>query len=80
MIRISLRNTDTGAEYFAEFATELGPALRSAIQEHRDELGERAKGSYEYNKEAALTRAIITMGKLAAGINHIIPTEDPNYA
>lgn len=80
MIRLSFWNTDTGVQAHAEIPAEHGPALRSAIQEHRNELGERSKGSYDFKVEAALTRAISAWGQLAAAINHVIPEEDSDYA
>lgn len=58
---------------------EQGPALRSAIQEIRNEVGDRLVGSHKFNKEAALTLAATALGTLAAAINAQVPTEDKHY-
>lgn len=63
----------------AEIPDEHGPALRSAINEHRNELGERLAGAHKFDKEDALTRAVSSFGQLAAAINAVIPKEDPDY-
>ena len=56
-----------------------GPALRSAIAEIRNELGERASGAHAFYKEDAIVRAINALGALASALNVVIPTEDPDY-
>jgi hypothetical protein len=63
----------------ADIPSALGPALRSAIEELRNELGERAAGAHKYDKEDAITRAITAVGTLAATINAVIPEGDPAY-
>lgn len=69
-----------GKSITAMIPTCQAPALRSAIQEIRDELGGRASGAHKYHKEDALTRAVDAIGKLSAAINYVIPEEDPDYA
>jgi len=70
---------DRASEASIDIPSEFGPALRSAVNEMRNELGERAAGAYQYQKEDALTRAIAAVGALAAAINQVIPKEDPDY-
>jgi hypothetical protein len=64
----------------AEIPTCLAPALRSAIQEQRNELAGRASGAHQYNREDAITRALDAIGALAAAINAVVPEEDADYA
>lgn len=78
MIRITVQQ-DGGESSTAVIPTEQGPALRSAINEIRNEVGERLAGSHRFAKEYALTRASSALGALSAAINHVIPQEDPDY-
>lgn len=55
------------------------PALRSAIQEIRDELADRISGRYIFEREAAYTRALIALGALAGGLNALIPKGDEAF-
>jgi hypothetical protein len=57
-----------------------GPALRSALQEIRNELGERLSGIHQYDKEDALTRAVSALSALASAVNKVVPQEDKHYA
>jgi hypothetical protein len=63
----------------AEIAEEHGPALRSAIDEIRNEVGERLAGSHRFPKEYALTRASTALGRFAAALNAVIRQEDEDY-
>ena len=63
----------------AEIPDVNGPALRSAIAEIRNELGERASGAHAFYKEDAIVRAINSLGALASALNVVIPKEDPDY-
>lgn len=81
MIRIAIYRLgrETGVVTQADIPDEQGPALRSAIQEIRNEVGERLAGSHRFPKEFALTRAVSALGALGAAINVAIPEEDPDY-
>jgi hypothetical protein len=59
---------------------EAAPALRSAVEEISNEVGGRLEGSHRYDKEEALTRAAVALGKLRAAVNRAIPEGDQNYA
>lgn len=58
---------------------EHGPALRSALEEIRAEVGGRIEGAHRFAKEAALTRAAVALGSLAAAVNRAFPNADPDY-
>jgi hypothetical protein len=77
VIRIIVQDGATIAT--AEIPAEHAPALRSAIDEIRNEVGERLAGSHRFPKEYALTRAASALGRLAAAVNTVIPQEDPDY-
>lgn len=79
MIVITVFNNDTGKEDSAEIPAEHAPALRSAINEIRNELGGRNEGAHKFKKEHSLTRASSAMGRLAAAINTVITEDDPDY-
>lgn len=78
MLRITVQEDD-GLPAIAEIPSEQGPALRSAINEIRNEVGARLEGSFTFAKEFALTNAASALGTLAAAINKVIPNEDPDY-
>lgn len=78
MILLSFTAAD-GRVSTAEIPDVNGPALRSAIAEIRNELGERASGAHAFYKEDAIVRAINALGQLAAALNVVIPVEDPDY-
>ena len=80
MLLISVTNTETGATASKEIRLEEAPALRSALDEIRNEVGGRLAGSHRFPKEAALTRAVSALGRLAAAVNAVVPEEDPDYA
>lgn len=63
----------------AQIPEEQLPALRSALQELRDELADRISARYVYEREAPYTRAIIALGELAAKLNELIPEGDPMF-
>lgn len=77
MIRITVEQN--GSTATAEIPSENGPALRSALSEIRNEVGERLAGSHRFAKEYALTRASSSLGAVAAAVNQVIPNEDPDY-
>jgi hypothetical protein len=79
VIIIHARDTVTGRERKVEIPVEHAPALRSAIAELRNLLGERSKGTFLFKKEHALSRAIAALGSLAAPLNHVIAEEDRDY-
>jgi hypothetical protein len=80
MLTATFRDTATGIESTALIPAEHAPALRSSINEIRNELGERVSGAHKWPKEEALTRAVSAMGNLAAALNYVIPGDDPDYA
>ena len=80
MIKATFLDTATGVETSALIPAEHAPALRSAILELNNELGERVAGAHNFAKEDALTRAVSAVGNLRAAINYVIPEEDPDYA
>jgi len=57
-----------------------GPAFRSAIEEIRNELGERLAGAHKYEKEDALTKAASAVGAFAGILNSVVPEGDKDYA
>lgn len=79
MIRVYVTDDTTGREGCASIPSDLGPSLRSFIGLVRNDLGERASGSYRFEKEDALTRATAAFGPLAAAINQALPVEDPDF-
>lgn len=79
MIKATFLDTETGSTATAEIAAEHAPALRSAIEEIRNELGERVSGAFAFKKEQALTDAVVAVGRLAAAANAVIPEGDPDY-
>lgn len=79
MITIQIIDQDTGKSAIAEIPSAFGPALRSTLADHANELGERNAGSHEYDKEDALTRAMSAFNALRAKVNEVIPNEDANY-
>jgi hypothetical protein len=79
MLLLSLKDSQTGREAQVEIPSSHGPSLRSAVLEHRNELGERANGAFKYEKEDSITRAISAFGALASVVNSVITEEDPNY-
>lgn len=79
MIKVSFQDTQTGRTSTADIPAEHAPALRSSIEEIRNELGERVSGAHKFDKEHALTRAVSAMGRVAAALNLVIPEGDPDY-
>lgn len=59
---------------------EQGPALVSAIEEQRNELGGRLEGAHRFKKEDALTRAASAIGTLHAALLRVFGHGDPDYA
>ena len=62
-----------------DVALEHIPALNAAVDEIRDLVGTRLEGPHKFSKEAALTRASIGLGALAAALNSASNTVDPNF-
>jgi hypothetical protein len=79
VITIQVIDHETGRSAIAEFPSSFGPALRSTLADHANELGERSSGSHHYDKEDALTRAMGAHGPLRAAVNRVIEKEDPHY-
>lgn len=79
MIHICIVDHATGVQAHADIPSEFGPALRSTMLEHSNELGERSTGSFGYDKEDALMRAIAAFNTLRAAINEVVTTDDPFY-
>lgn len=63
----------------AEIQGEHLSALRSAIEDIRDQIGTRLLSPAPYDVEAALTRAAAAVGALAAFVNALVPAGDPHY-
>jgi hypothetical protein len=56
------------------------PALRSALDEIRHEVGGRLEGPHLFAKEQALTNAARALAAVAAAVNALAPKGDPAYA
>lgn len=78
-LKITFHDTDTGRTGSRTIPAEHAPALRSAINEIRNELGERVSGAFAFKKEHALTRAVSAIGHVAAALNLVTPEDDPDY-
>lgn len=79
MITINISDSETGNTAIATIPSALGPSLRSTILEHANELGEKGKGSFDYDKEDSLTRATAAFNTLRAAINTVVPKDDEHY-
>lgn len=79
MIKVRFQDTETGRERTASIPAEHGPALRSAINEIRNEIGGRTEGAFAFKKEHSLTKAASALGLVAAAINHVVTEDDPDY-
>jgi hypothetical protein len=79
MIYLLMKDLETRIAAAVEIPVAHGPALRSALREIRNELGERASGAFQYDKEDAITRAISALGQVASVVNKVIPEEDSHY-
>lgn len=80
MLTLQIVDNDTGASAIAEIPAAHAPALRSAVTEIRQELGERLAGAHKYGKEDALTRAVSAIGAFASALNRVVLVEDRDYA
>ncbi len=80
MLTITIADSRAGTERTATTPTLNGPSLRSAIEEIRNEVGERLVGPHKFAKEAALTRAAAGLAALASAINGVFPEGDEDYA
>ena len=63
----------------AEIPGQFGPALRSAIDEIRGEIGGRLEGMFLFKKEQSLTNAAVGLAKTAAAVNQAVPAADEHY-
>ena len=63
-----------------DVAPNHAPALRSAVEEIRNEVGGRLEGAHRYAKQDALTYAATALGSLFAAIARKVSAGDPNYA
>lgn len=79
MITIQIIDQESGKSAIAEIPSAFGPALRSTLADHANELGERNAGSHEYDKEDALVRALSALNSLRSKVNEVIPHEDEHY-
>lgn len=79
MLTIQIIDHERGVSKIAEIPTEQAPAFRAAIQEVRDELGDRISARYKYDHEAAWTRGIMALGAFAAALNVVVPVADPKF-
>ena len=79
MLTIQIIDHAAGTSAIAEIPSEQGPALRSALQEVRDELADRISARYVYEREAPYTRAITALGTLAGALNRVVPAGDPGF-
>lgn len=79
LIRISVHDTLTGTTSHAEIPSEFGPALRSALEDQQNLIGERLVGVHRFEREDALTAAATALAPLRAALNDVVPEGDPNY-
>lgn len=79
MIFIQIHDSENVGSKTIEIPSEFGPALRSTIEEHANELGERISGSFDYDREDAYVRATAAFNQLRAAINAVVPNDDPFY-
>lgn len=79
MIVIAITDTATDVTARATVPGAHGPSLRSAVQEMRNELGERLSGLHKFDKEDALTRASNAVNAFAGALNAVVLTEDKDY-
>lgn len=78
-LRIAFLDDITGAVAEAEIPSEFGPALRSALEELQNTIGERLVGVHPFEREDALTRAATGLAPLRAAFNTVVPQADPHY-
>ncbi|MCC2627770.1 MAG: hypothetical protein K0S14_1420 [Thermomicrobiales bacterium] len=78
-ICIGLHDDLTGAIATAEIPSEFGPALRSALEDLSNIIGERLVGVHKFEREDALTFAATAVGTLRAAVNQIVPEGHPDY-
>jgi hypothetical protein len=76
---IRLRNAPPLEITFCVLA-RTGPALRSAILEISNIVGERLEGPHAWDKEQALTHAAMALGALRTSVCAAVPEDDPDYA
>jgi hypothetical protein len=62
-----------------EIPSEFGPALRSALEDLSNILGERLVGVHKFEREDALTFAVAALGPLRAAVNQVVPEGHPDY-
>ncbi len=79
MIILQIQDTESKASKTVTIPSALGASLKSTMLDHANELGERGKGSFDYDKEDSLTRATAAFNTLRSAINAVVPEEDPHY-
>ena len=79
MLRITIERESKDAPVTVTMPEEYGPALRSALDDLRNQLGERLCGLHPFPREAALTRASVAVSQLSAGIAKAVPHEETHY-
>lgn len=62
-----------------EIPSVFGPALRSALEDLQNTIGERLVGVHKFEREDALTNAATALAPLRAAFNEVIPAGDPNF-
>jgi hypothetical protein len=78
-IRLTVEDTLSGASAETEIPSEFGPALRSALEDLNNILGERLVGVHKFEREDALTFAVTALGPLRAAVNQVVPEGHPDY-
>lgn len=58
---------------------EFGPALRAAVDEQRNLIGERLTGAHLFDKERDLTYASAAFASLGAAVNALVPRPAEDY-
>jgi hypothetical protein len=79
VIKLTVEDTLSGASAQADIPSEFGPALRSALEDLSNILGERLVGVHKFEREDSITFAVTALGPLRAAVNQVVPQGDPNY-
>lgn len=56
-----------------------GPALRAAVDDLRNQVGEKLTGNHRYEKEEALTQSASALARLGAAVNAVVPRPAEDY-
>lgn len=62
-----------------EIPVEIAPAFRSAVDEISNELGERLEGPHSFDREEAITDAVMALGALRAAFFSRVPAGHPRW-